>query len=368
MQRAVTGLPFDDIRRLVDDLPGPDEARGGRGARARRDAHQAGRAASGGWRRSPRGSRPGRGSERPAVDAAAGRRLRRQSRHRRARRLRLSAGGHAADGGELRRRRRGHQPDLQRLRPRPEGLRARARPADARHRRRRTPSTKSPARRRSPTAWRRSRAASTSSASARWGSPTRPSRRRSSMRSTAARPRTGSGAAPASTMPGLRAQGGRGRRGRRAARRASAIRSKCCAGSAGARSPRWSGAILAARMRARAGHRRRLRHDRRRRDPACACGRTRSTIASSRTARRRRRTARVLERLGKTPLLDLGMRLGEGTGAALAAGIVKAALAAHNGMATFAEAGVAGKRLARPPQRTPGFARAPSARAAASRA
>jgi nicotinate-nucleotide--dimethylbenzimidazole phosphoribosyltransferase len=52
---------------------------------------------------------------------------------------------------------------------------------------------------------------------------------------------------------------------------------------------------------------------------------------------------RVLERLGKTPLLDLGMRLGEGSGAALAAGIVKAALAAHNGMATFAEAGVAGK-------------------------
>jgi nicotinate-nucleotide--dimethylbenzimidazole phosphoribosyltransferase len=51
----------------------------------------------------------------------------------------------------------------------------------------------------------------------------------------------------------------------------------------------------------------------------------------------------VLQKLGKTPLLDLGMRLGEGTGAALAAGIVKAALADHNGMATFAEAGVAGK-------------------------
>ena len=51
----------------------------------------------------------------------------------------------------------------------------------------------------------------------------------------------------------------------------------------------------------------------------------------------------VLQKLGKTPLLDLGLRLGEGTGAALAAGIVKAALAAHNGMATFEEAGVAGK-------------------------
>ena len=51
----------------------------------------------------------------------------------------------------------------------------------------------------------------------------------------------------------------------------------------------------------------------------------------------------MLKRLGKAPLLDLGMRLGEGTGAALAAGIVKAALATHNGMATFGEAGVAGK-------------------------
>ena len=53
--------------------------------------------------------------------------------------------------------------------------------------------------------------------------------------------------------------------------------------------------------------------------------------------------AEALKRLGKTPLLDLGMRLGEGSGAALAIGIVKAAVACHNGMATFAEAGVAGK-------------------------
>ena len=40
---------------------------------------------------------------------------------------------------------------------------------------------------------------------------------------------------------------------------------------------------------------------------------------------------------------SLGLRLGEGTGAALAAGILKAALATHDGMATFAEAGVADK-------------------------
>lgn len=53
--------------------------------------------------------------------------------------------------------------------------------------------------------------------------------------------------------------------------------------------------------------------------------------------------AEVLRRLGLRPILDLGMRLGEGSGAALAAGVVKAALACHSGMATFAEAGVPGK-------------------------
>ena len=52
---------------------------------------------------------------------------------------------------------------------------------------------------------------------------------------------------------------------------------------------------------------------------------------------------RALARMGKAPLLDLGMRLGEGTGAALAAGIVRAAARTHTGMATFAEAGVSDK-------------------------
>lgn len=52
--------------------------------------------------------------------------------------------------------------------------------------------------------------------------------------------------------------------------------------------------------------------------------------------------ARLLERLGLRPLLSLDMRLGEGSGAAVAVSIVRAALATHNGMATFAEAGVSG--------------------------
>ena len=51
----------------------------------------------------------------------------------------------------------------------------------------------------------------------------------------------------------------------------------------------------------------------------------------------------VLERLGQAPLLDLGMRLGEGTGAALAAALIKAAADIHTGMATFEQAGVSGK-------------------------
>lgn len=51
----------------------------------------------------------------------------------------------------------------------------------------------------------------------------------------------------------------------------------------------------------------------------------------------------LLENLAMSPLLDLNMRLGEASGAALAASIVKAAAACHNGMATFAEAGVTDK-------------------------
>lgn len=53
--------------------------------------------------------------------------------------------------------------------------------------------------------------------------------------------------------------------------------------------------------------------------------------------------AEALRRIGKAPILNLGMRLGEGTGAALAVSIIRAAVACHNGMATFAEAGVADK-------------------------
>lgn len=49
---------------------------------------------------------------------------------------------------------------------------------------------------------------------------------------------------------------------------------------------------------------------------------------------------RLLDHLGLAPLLDLGLRLGEGSGAALAIQVLKGALACHNGMARFDEAGV----------------------------
>jgi nicotinate-nucleotide--dimethylbenzimidazole phosphoribosyltransferase len=52
---------------------------------------------------------------------------------------------------------------------------------------------------------------------------------------------------------------------------------------------------------------------------------------------------RMLDALGFDPLVDLGMRLGEGTGAGVAALILRAALACHHGMATFAEARVSAR-------------------------
>lgn len=52
--------------------------------------------------------------------------------------------------------------------------------------------------------------------------------------------------------------------------------------------------------------------------------------------------SQLLEALGKEPLLQLGLRLGEASGAATAIPVLKAAMACHAGMATFAQAGVSG--------------------------
>lgn len=53
---------------------------------------------------------------------------------------------------------------------------------------------------------------------------------------------------------------------------------------------------------------------------------------------------RLLDRIGQRPLLDLGMRLGEASGAAVALQLARAAVACHNGMATFEGAKVSRKR------------------------
>jgi nicotinate-nucleotide--dimethylbenzimidazole phosphoribosyltransferase len=56
----------------------------------------------------------------------------------------------------------------------------------------------------------------------------------------------------------------------------------------------------------------------------------------------------LAEQLGKRPLLDLDMRLGEASGAALAINIVRAAVVCHNDMATFEEAAVSGSTASEP--------------------
>lgn len=58
--------------------------------------------------------------------------------------------------------------------------------------------------------------------------------------------------------------------------------------------------------------------------------------------------AAVLEELGLDPLLDLDLRLGEGTGAALALPVIRSATLLLAGMATFERAGVSGPVAGKP--------------------
>ena len=52
----------------------------------------------------------------------------------------------------------------------------------------------------------------------------------------------------------------------------------------------------------------------------------------------------MLEKIGLRPILDLDLRLGEGTGAALAMLMIEAGLKIYREMATFGDAGVAQRR------------------------
>jgi nicotinate-nucleotide--dimethylbenzimidazole phosphoribosyltransferase len=67
----------------------------------------------------------------------------------------------------------------------------------------------------------------------------------------------------------------------------------------------------------------------------------RNVFFSHRSAERGHRL--MLEALGAEPLLDLDMRLGEGTGAALGINLLEAAMKLYREMATFGEAGVSGR-------------------------
>jgi nicotinate-nucleotide--dimethylbenzimidazole phosphoribosyltransferase len=53
--------------------------------------------------------------------------------------------------------------------------------------------------------------------------------------------------------------------------------------------------------------------------------------------------SRLLSMIGQEPLLSLGLRLGEGTGAALGMKLIQAAVSAFSGMATFTSAGVSNR-------------------------
>ena len=50
--------------------------------------------------------------------------------------------------------------------------------------------------------------------------------------------------------------------------------------------------------------------------------------------------AKLLKKLGKTPLLDLGITLEDGSGAALAIGLIRGAVACQSEMATHDQAGI----------------------------
>jgi nicotinate-nucleotide--dimethylbenzimidazole phosphoribosyltransferase len=69
-------------------------------------------------------------------------------------------------------------------------------------------------------------------------------------------------------------------------------------------------------------------------DPSCVQRQLASHLSAERGA------AVALARLGLEPLLSLGLRLGEGTGALLAIDLVRAAVALQAEMSTFATAGV----------------------------
>ena len=91
-------------------------------------------------------------------------------------------------------------------------------------------------------------------------------------------------------------------------------------------------------------HRGRLHRERGRAGGRQDWRRPRATTCSRRTDRPSRGTGTRWTRSGSSPYLDLGMRLGEGTGAALCIDLARAAVKLLTEMATFKSAGVSTSR------------------------
>ena len=332
---------LDDIRAFCRDLPGGDRALADVAAAAAAKSDKAA-----GQPRPPRRTRDLAGAMAGPRTAAARsrhhRRVRRQSRRRRARRLGLSAGRHRADGGEFCRRRRGHQPDRQSW---PAPICAWCRSSSSGRR------AISP----TPPRWSADEFLDAVDIGYRTvpddcdllavgemgiANTTTAAMLCAALLGGGAARWAGRGTGVDDERAGAQARGDRGRAGfpSRHSRRSAG-------GGGSARRPRTRGDR---RRRARGaatqhpGAARRLRRDIGRAAAGASRCRQRSIIAAPGTSRPNPATAICCANSSLDPLLDLDMRLGEASGAGVAILLMRAALACHAGMATFAEAGVSG--------------------------
>ena len=179
------------------------------------------------------------------------------------------------------------------------------------------------------------------SRSARWASATPRRRRRSAARSPARRPSRPAAAAPVSTTRAL------ARKRDVVAPRAARVNAPDARATPSACWRPWAGSSSACSRASRSARRRaasRSCSTATRPRPACSSPpRSRRSLPASLIAAHRSAEpghAIVLAQLGLQPLLDLELRLGEGSGAALALPLLGAALAILDEMATFASAGV----------------------------